>query len=161
MLQRVDVHRHTQSCSNIIVSRPPFAKALFIFSTIYLIFVLLLLFFSTIICFNGFCRVSVKAIGFGRLEKTTDYFLELLQTRGITSCSNIYRKFLPEANLRYTTIQILRRFDVELQNYTEIRARATFIIFVLFLEANLRYTTIMLFFKLKMSIINVKYKCHI
>ena len=58
--------------------------------------------------------------------KTTDYFLELLQTRGITSCSNIYRKFLLEANLRYTTIKVLRRFDVELQNYTEIRRRAKF-----------------------------------
>ena len=80
--------------------------------------------------------------------KTTDYFLELLQTRGITSCSNIYRTFLLEANLRYTTIQILRRFDVELQNYTEIRRRAKFQK-QKDTEANLRYTTIMLLFKWK------------
>ena len=44
---------------------------------------------------------------------TRDFFLELLQTRGITSCSNIYRKFLLETNLRYTTIKVLAATFIE------------------------------------------------
>ena len=105
-------------------------------------------FFSTIIFSMVFVVWAKNLLFLVDWEKTTDYFLELLQTRGITSCSNIYRTFLLEANLRYTTIKVLRRFDVELQNDTEIRRRAKFQK-KKDPEANLRYTTIMLLFNWK------------
>ena len=116
--------------------------------------IFLLLVYTGPIFFHGFCRLSVKSFVYHGFSRST--------TKSVRKINSINQKQeSPEANLRYTTIKILRRFDVELQNSTEIRRRATFLNFVLFPEANLRYTTIMLFFKLKMSIINVKYKCHI